>query len=427
MISARILRQLEQIDWDFPVHLPGTTKSIHWYPGTFPSDVPATLVQALSGCGDLIFDPYGGVGTTSLESIRQGRKAWIVETNPIGCLAAYVAGTLLLLKSVKSHIPLMLIDAVRNIVLRVDGRSSPSLLDADPAGMAEVNQILNKLVRPKPEKFGSIFHINPNLGKLSVWIEDRTLRDLAKIAEAIDTSAIVGAAGRLLGLAMISAVLRSASSQNKSWGHIADNVKPREFIRKDIMGLCLRWLSRVESIITKTDVAKIELSARDDIRLWIAPHNWLSPKKPSVAPRLKSKLLITSPPYADAIDYTLAQRLSLYAFGLGDDDILELCRTEIGARRRRFDSASREVWAAQLAESLTKQLSHMDDVSLAAFLLPHKDAGRERGTEALMECMESNNWKPIIQIDRSIRQIRARQSWTSIKKESLYIFGHGTK
>lgn len=425
MIPARILRQLEQIDWDFPEHLPGTTKSIHWYPGTFPSDIPATLVQALSSRGDLIFDPYGGVGTTSLESIRQGRKAWVVETNAVGCLAAYVAGILLLLKSVKSYIPLMLIDAVRNTVLRIDGRSSPSLLETDSAGVAEFDSILNKLVKPTPEKFGELFHINPNLEKLSVWIEERTLHDLKKISEAIDTNTI-GAPGRLLGLAMISAVLRSASSQNKSWGHIADNVKPREFVRKDIMSLCLRWLSRVETIITNTDVTKIELPVRDDIRLWLSPHNWLSPKKPSMMPRLKSKLLITSPPYADAIDYTLAQRLSLYALGLGDEDILELCRTEIGARRKRFDSASHEMWATQLAESLTKQLNHMDDVSLAVFLLPHKDAGRERGTEALMECMESNNWKQIIQIDRSIRQVRARQSWTSIKKESLYIFGHGT-
>ncbi|WP_232096450.1 hypothetical protein [Denitratisoma oestradiolicum] len=328
------------------------------------------------------------------------------------------------MKSVKSHTPLMLIDAVRNTVLRIDGRCSPLLLEADPAEVAEVDHILNKLIRPAPEKFGAIFHLNPNLEKLSVWIEERTLRDLEKISEAIDTT-IIGAAGRLLGLAMISAVLRSASSQNKSWGHIADNVRPREFVRKDIISLCLRWLSRVETIITNTAVAKIGSPVKDDIRLWLSPHNWLSTKKPSMVPRLKSKLLITSPPYADAIDYTLAQRLSLYAFGLGDDEILELCRTEIGARRKRFDSASHEVWAVQLAESLTKQLCHMDDVSLAALLLPHKDAGRERGTEALMECMESSNWKPIIQIDRSIRQVRARQSWTSIKKESLYIFGHG--
>ena len=134
-------------------------------------------------------------------------------------------------------------------------------------------------------------------------------------------------------------------------------------------------------------------------------------------------MIVTSPPYADAIDYTLAQRLSLYALGFEDEGLAGLCRSEIGARRKRFDSGSYRVWASALSESLVKQTKTMGKPSFAAFVLPHKDAGREQGNIALKEGMVANGWEQLLKIDRSIRQMRARQSWTSIKKETIFIFG----
>lgn len=423
MISARILRQLEQIDWDFSEHLPGTTKSIHWYPGTFPSDLPTTLIQALSTPGDLVIDPYGGIGTTALEALRQGRKAWIVEANPIGCLVAYVAGGILLLKGVNPKLPAMLVHMIRSIVIRsLDRKSSPSLIETDSRLAGEVDLILKRLIKPAPLQFSQPYSLKPNTAKLAEWIEDRTLKDLGKVLHAIDEED-VGVVGRLLGLTMVSAILRPSSSQTRSWGHIADNVKPKEFVPKDVLGLCLRWLSRVDTILGKTEVARISPPQKQEVRYWLSAHNWLLPSLPPIIPHTKGQLIVTSPPYADAIDYTLAQRLSLYALGFKDEDIAGLCRDEIGARRKRFDSGSHKIWASALSESLVKQTKIMGLPSFAAFVLPHKDAGREQGNDALKEGMVANGWEPVLEIDRSIRQIRARQSWTSIKKETIYIFG----
>lgn len=98
MISDKTLRQLNSIDWDFIEPLHGTSKILHWYPGTFPSELPCSLIQGLSNIDDLVLDPYAGVGTTGLEALRLGRKVWLVENNPIGCLASYVGGCLLLIK-----------------------------------------------------------------------------------------------------------------------------------------------------------------------------------------------------------------------------------------------------------------------------------------------------------------------------------------
>lgn len=423
MISARILRQLEQIDWDFSTHLPGTTKSIHWYPGTFPSDLPTTLIQALTKPGDLVIDPYGGVGTTALEALRQGRKAWIVEANPIGCLVAYVAGGVLLLKGANPKLPAMLIQMVRGIVLRsLGGQSSPALIETDSKLAGEVDLILKRLIKPTPLQFSQNYSLKPNSAKLGNWIEDRTLKNIEKLLLALNEDD-VGVVGRLLGVTMVSAILRPSSSQTKSWGHIADNVRPKEFVPKDVLGLCLRWLSRLETIVEMTEVARFSHPAKQELRYWVSAHNWLLPSLPGTSPDTEGQLIVTSPPYADAIDYTLAQRLSLYALGLEDEDLAGLCRGEIGARRKRFDSGSHSVWASALSESLVKQTKTMGKPSVAAFVLPHKDAGREQGNIALKEGMVANGWEQVLEIDRSIRQMRVRQSWTSIKKETICIFG----
>lgn len=425
MISARTLRQLGQIDWDFPEHLPGTTKSIHWYPGTFPSDLPTTLIQALSKAGDLVIDPYGGVGTTALEALRQGRKAWSIETNPIGCLTAYVAGGLVLLKAVNPMLPPVLVNMLRDIVLQCMGRHGDLVLLETPSTYgAQADSILGTLIKPTPNVVTLRYPALPNLAKLSEWIEKKTLAEINSVIEALNNKPI-GDFGRLLGLTMVSAILRPASSQTKSWGHIADNVKPKIFEYKDAYGLCLRWLSRVDTICKRTDVAHIPCDC-NELRYWVSFHNWIQPGQPELVPAPKGGLLVTSPPYANAIDYTLAQRLSLYALGLIDEEIINLCRQEIGARRKRTDSVSHQNWASQMSEALCKQIAHMSQISCAAFVLPHKDAGRELGTEALKECMANNGWTLATEIDRSIRQIRARQSWTSIKKETIYIFNQET-
>ena len=100
MINKKLHRQLESIDWDFATRYTGLTRTPHWYPGTFPAQLPSTLIQALSSSGDVVFDPYGGVGTTAAESIRLNRRTWSVDIHPISALASAPYCALLLLKRV---------------------------------------------------------------------------------------------------------------------------------------------------------------------------------------------------------------------------------------------------------------------------------------------------------------------------------------
>ena len=423
MISAKIKRQLEQLDWDFDEGLPGTSRTIHWYPGTYPADIPATVIQALTKPHDLVFDPYGGSGTTALESVRQLRRAWVVDSNPIGSLISYVACSSLLLASIDRSLVTLLVASVRSLVLKVQGDAPVQhSFDIDNGIGSQIDAAICAVAKPHPRAVLKSYDRTPNYKELALWIENETLADIRALVETFSQAAI-GSFGRLLFVTMLSAVLRPASSQTKSWGHIADNVYPKLFVRKAVFRLGLQWLSRFEGIISKTAIATLPQSLQNETRAWIANHNWSSDLPSDSKPGIPCTLMMTSPPYAGAIDYTFAQRLSLYVIGFEEAEIERLSRGEYGARRRRNRVASKETWAEELALALDEQLRYMDAPSFSAFVLPHKDEGRDVGTQILTECLESSAWAKLIEIDRSIRQVRARQSWTSIKKETIHIFG----
>lgn len=423
MITAKTKRQLQQLDWDFDQALPGTSKTIHWYPGTYPADLPTTLIQALTKPNDLVFDPYGGSGTTAIEAVRQLRRAWVVDSNPIGSLISYVSCGSLLVAAVDRRLVSMLVESVRNIILRVmESAPAQHVLEIGSNIGNDVDLIVSTLVEPAPKTVLNSYESTPCYLELERWIDKGTLADIRALVAAFGQASI-GDFGKLLFTTMLSAVLRPASSQTQSWGHIADNVYPKVFVRKDIFRLALQWLSRFEGNISKTEIAPLPLSLQEDTRAWISNHNWSSDAPKHSPQGLPCALMMTSPPYAGAIDYIFSQRLSLYAIGFEEEEIEKLSRGEYGARRRRNRRASQETWAEELVLALDRQLQYMGTPSFSVFVMPHKDEGRDVGTQILTECLESYYWKKLIEVDRSIRQVRARQSWTSIKKETIHIFG----
>lgn len=424
LIQPRLIRQLEALNWNFPDYLPGSSKSIHWYPGTFPAELPSTLIQALSRPDDLIFDPYGGVGTTALEALRQKRKAWLVECNPVAVLASYVSGGLILLKAINKNLPFILIDLIREVVDRSNhNQADQEKLVTDNQFLAILDEHLTNIIKPNPSLFLEEYQEEPIWDELNHWIEEQTLNDLFQLFNAIKKSSL-GQFGHLLGLIMISAILRPISSQTKSWGHIADNVRPKEFEQKNVFQLCTKWLNRTKAILEKTDVTQLSKEELKAPRYWISRHDWNQKHQPKLTPQHAANVIITSPPYAGAIDYVFAQRLSLYLLGYSIEQIGQLSGSEIGARRKRFISSSREKWADDLATSMEKQIALLYDNSFIALVLPHKDANRDIGPARIESLLLNNSWEKFFEVDRSIRQLRTRQSWTSIRKETIQIYGH---
>lgn len=423
MISDKTLRQLNSIDWDFIEPLHGTSKILHWYPGTFPSELPCSLIQGLSNFDDLVFDPYAGVGTTGLEALRLGRKVWLVENNPIGCLASYVAGGLLLIKNYDPNLITAIFKKINYLLQRVFSESSSELdFPIDYSLLNNIDNILDKLVNPSPSVFlNSLLKNHPKLENLNPWVENKSLVKITLIINQLYLNNELGNFDRLIIITMLSAVLKSCSSQTQSWGHIADRVLPKEMVEKDVLLNCLKWLNKTEKNIKNTDI--ISDKKFDECRLWVSQFNWGNDISSLETPPFPVDLLLTSPPYADAIDYTFAQRLSLYLIGYDDLKIKNISNVEIGARRKRSKSTSTINWANELSGALNIQKSFLSDKGLLSFVLPHKDAGRNIGVEAITNNLEADNYELIFEVDRAIRQLKTRQSWTSIKKEIVQIYG----
>lgn len=422
MISPEIRRELLAVDWNFPQMFDGAFRTQHWYPGTFPTEMPATLIQALTRQGDLVFDPYAGIGTTATEALRLGRRSWTVELNRTAALATYVSGAFVLLKRMEPRMVDVLLSALECLIGRFEG-GQLFQLDAVEQVSDDINDLLGCIIAPAPEFFLNEMDYDgqPNQAALERWFHRKTLGDLLRFSDILDaeTSGIL----KMFGKMCISACLRPLSSQTRSWGHVADNVFPKWFQKKPVSYALRRWLGRFGSNIRRTGVRPIVGGAQpDSVALHVSVRNWLNSAEDLEHTTRRIALLLTSPPYGGAIDYVLSQRLSYYYFGATDEDLYADQRNEIGARRKRSRRISRDLWADELSAALRRQASYVDKSGSIVIIMPHKSEGRGNGNRIVDETLEEMDWRNEMKIDRSIHTMRTRQAWTSIKRETVNIY-----
>jgi DNA modification methylase len=61
-------------------HIANTSHPIH--PAVFPEEIPKRLIKLFSFVEEIVLDPFGGVGTTSLTAAKLERKSIYVDQNP---------------------------------------------------------------------------------------------------------------------------------------------------------------------------------------------------------------------------------------------------------------------------------------------------------------------------------------------------------
>jgi hypothetical protein len=412
MNRSETLRTLRAIDWDFALPRSGYVAPPHWYPGTFVPQLSDALIEALSPIGGRVFDPYSGIGTTGWSAIRSGRNSVLADINPVGLLVGYSTTSLLAL----ARQNLSAAKSVLGALARLTGKNQDlfGIVDSSP-GLA-VDQLVTEITKPAPlDILRQTVASSPQLESLGPWIHPETLASLRDLLSRLEASP--SAYVQVAGLSMISAIARAVSSQHASWGHIADNVRPRELKKQDIEAALRRWLRRADSFISNIRHAV----GSDDRTVTSSVYRIDWSAEGNLGAR-DCDLMLTSPPYADAIDYALAQRLSLYLLGYSDQQIGGLVKAEIGARRKRSKTDSRQTWARQLCDALPDQLSWLYEDASICVVLPHKDAGRSAGEDELRVALQDLGWSLVFERDRSIHQSHTRQSWTSIKRETILVF-----
>lgn len=424
MIGSDVKRELLAVDWNFPEPVRGTVRALHWYPGTFPSELPSTIIQAVTGYGEIVYDPFGGIGTSGSEALRLGRRAWSVELNPVGALTAYVAGVLILLKRSKPELLDVLFTRLDVLISRCNKRTDLFAHSNNFTVNKTLDCFVGSIVSPQPAEFFEQLRRRdkPNIECLADWYAENTMDNIWRFAEVVAEEE--SATCKLFATFALSACLKTLSSQTRSWGHIADNVKPKEYKEKDVWAGLRHWIGRTAGVIERAAVSPSMGTCEEDVTwLWISLYDW-GRETEEIQPRPEAlcKLMITSPPYGDAIDYVYAHRLSYYLLGADDMEMTADHKLEIGARRRRSKFDSRERWATGVAKALDRQLKFVSQDGIVAIVMPHKSQGRDNGNRIVDDTMLAADWQADLRLERSIRSLRTRQAWTSIKQETISVF-----
>lgn len=295
-----IVSDLNKVDWSFPrgKTLHSTVHSLHRFQGNFIPQIPSYLIRLLSRKSDLVLDPFCGSGTTGVEALALGRRAWQSDLNraciliAVGKLAA-VRGA-----NVQKDLQKILQELLWYASLTRGG---------EERGDAERNPELRHWIH------------EDTLAQLeSIWnlIERTPDPNTRDVLEMLFTDILFACAST--GQSLTS----GGKTRRHHWGWIADNVKPKGRqhwhdafkLFRDRLIHALDVISTLRPIISEAPVIK-----REDIRFLTVPDEIVD-------------LVVTSPPYLGMIDYALANRLTYLWFNwpLTEDRDLE-----IGARYRR--------------------------------------------------------------------------------------------
>lgn len=400
-LDKAVIDKLESVNWDFgnrkivdkDTMFPFNNRKYHTYPATYIPEIPYTLIEILSIEGDVVMDPFGGIGTTLVQALIQNRVPISIDNNFIASKIAKDFFTLF----------------------------SP-FVDLDKC-MQSVNQILNDY-----DSARDYLSLLANQRKeLQGWYEQNTLNELAFIILKYDQINTLSSEEGLKALyhLCLSNILTTVCSQNGGWAYIADNVKPKEECLKDkhtiekfkgnILG-CVRGVQehkellggkvtniyedkRVENVIN-ADILQLDL---DYLKGTV-------------------NLVVTSPPYPKMIDYVKSQRLSYY---IENRTFVDELHREIGARYRRNNKGNVEKYVIDMKICNKKIYESLAIGGYLCYVLPEfpKETDRREAIEEVINDCFCLGFKEQYRTNRCIPGTQRSNNikWASLKKEQIII------
>ena len=324
--DEEIRQAINSINWDFSdyssMKYPLDINSIPWYPASFPAPIPKYLIALLSHPGAVVFDPFGGKGTTAVEALKQRRKFVYNDLNPHA--VSIMECTLQALSQPGFETDFLnLVQKDKDYI----NRGAIIVEHANYKGKKENNitsrlsvTILDSLLQSGIQR------------EAMYWFHADTLAELLHIYNYIKSFK-----GYKLGirkLAFIS-ILKDVCSQRGHFSYVTDNCKPDvmryynaykaylEMLER-IQMACIDFTRQYKVINKKTDLKRIS-------KMCII-HSGDATDSSFLADQ-SVDLVITSPPYLCAQDYILTMRLNDFFFP--DEGFKDLPLHELGPRRLR--------------------------------------------------------------------------------------------
>jgi len=264
--------------------------SLHAFAAKFPPQIPRAFVEALTVPGEVVLDPMMGSGTAVLEAGLLGRQAVGVDIDPLAIKIATVKTTPIDEKSASSA------------AAAVVGRAEANL--ADVQSLEAERRARYDAGTCEFQDYWFLPSTQHELMALLLSIERVESDDLRELFELVFSSIIVTKSGGV--------------SRARDLAHS----RPHRVLQKTPRNAVEQFRVRVPKAVST--LASLGLKA-GSVRIYQADARDLPLADCSV------DLVITSPPYANAIDYVRAHKFSLVWMGARVDELTRLRASYLGS------------------------------------------------------------------------------------------------
>lgn len=259
---------------------------IHKYPAKFFPELPRWLIKKNSKPGDIILDPFMGSGTTNIEALLSGRHSVGIDVDPFARFLSKV---------------------------KLSKISYDDLAQSEKLLLAEIKKFAPEKVKIKDLP---VFPYRDN------WFEADILLELTYIKKVIDYIPISQEVRDFYKICL-SSIIRQVSN--------ADNNCTRTVIRKKLNKQIYQTMALtkfVEAVMINSlrmgdfaskinDGIVAEISEESDARSIKYPERYFD-------------FALTSPPYANAVDYPRTHQLEMYWLDFVKDSLSEMKKEHVG-------------------------------------------------------------------------------------------------
>ena len=400
MDNSEIKKKFNSINWNFDFTIdygrdtlhPFNCRKYYSYPATFIPEIPYAMIEILSQKGDVVLDPFGGIGTTFIQALSLERIPYSFDINPV---ATNVCKTLYRLfdPSIDKNI-------IRNKLLQLC------------EGYDETRDYTMSLSEQRQELRG--------------WFAKKTFNEISFLFYQYDhlQDQIIQNVMKLI----LSSILVKLSSQNKGWAYIADNVRPKEDELRE-KHTFEQYTISVKNLLSDVMNHEARLSNSYAAFYYQISHEPRIFEESLVNVPMEADtvdLVITSPPYPRMIDYVKSQRLSFNFFNKNFTDYMG---KEIGARYRRSRRDCLPSYEQDINQ-VNRQISNvLKKGGYFCVVLPDYDATDKRKNviERIVDGYTNFGMDKVLEIGRYIPSHKRTLSiqWATLVNERIYIFQKG--
>lgn len=294
---------------------------LHAFAAKFPPQLPRAFIRGLTNSGDTVLDPMMGSGTAVVEALLEGRRGIGLDIDPLALRVSQVKTTTLDT------------EAVRSAGYKVIMRAHALMSNGERVDRALENQFDDR-----------------TKGFINYWFRQTTQRELMALILTIQRVTDVSVR-RFLELALSSIIVTKSGgvSRARDLAHSRPHLDNTKIPKNAIERFSFRLRKNLASIADLKPNGTTAILVAGDARCMPFADGTID-------------LIVTSPPYANAIDYMRAHKFSLVWFGESVGDLSRLRADYIGSERRGQPSHRT---LSDRAETVIRQLAERDPIKAA--------------------------------------------------------------